>query len=335
MLNKLLTKSLKGKSLLNFLSTNPFSTATKTYDVVISGGGPVGAALAAALSRLDYLASSSASTNSPRILLLDKSPAPNLRDYFSETTPDHRVITLTPGSIRFLKSLQMWDNLNPSRVTPFSRMQVWEENGSNFFSLEDPERSELGQVIEVQHLVAALYKQIHAQKICEIRIPASIEALENTENQLLKLKLNNDEEIYTRLLVGSEGRGSNVKKLSGISTHGWSYNQMGIVCTIRSNLKEKKVAWQRYLQEGPLALLPMWEDFYSIVWTVGLGKHEKLMKLNDEEFLRELNYNLSKQSKYDTVSLPCGTSGYQYPPLITHICKHSMIAKKLIPVYMK
>jgi ubiquinone biosynthesis UbiH/UbiF/VisC/COQ6 family hydroxylase len=317
MYNLLIPRPARRNLFSALLNRNSFST-TKTYDVVISGGGPVGAAFAAALSRLEYLSSSD---SSPRILLLDKSPTPNVSEYFRESTPDHRVITLTPGSVRFLKSLKIWEHLNPRRVTSFNKMQVWEENGSNFFSLEDPGHSELGQVIEVQHLVAALYKQLETYKVCEVQIPSSIEALEHTGDKFLKLKLNNDEVIHTRLLVGSEGRGSNVKKLSGISTHGWSYNQMGIVCTIRTNLKDNKVAWQRYLQEGPLALLPMWDDYYSIVWTVGLDRHERLMKLSDEEFLREINYNISKQSKYDTVAIPCGSSGYQYPPMITHICK--------------
>jgi 2-polyprenyl-6-methoxyphenol hydroxylase-like FAD-dependent oxidoreductase len=71
--------------------------------------------------------------------------------------------------------------------------------------------------------------------------------------------------------VGSDGITSNIKKLAGISHYGWQYRQRGIVCTMKiNNPKDNNMAYQIYHDGNVLALLPLWNDYVSLVWSVGI-----------------------------------------------------------------
>ena len=294
---------------------------SSSYDLVINGAGPVGASLACALSHSPLFPSQ------PKILLLDAQPLESLQIFLSKpnSIADQRVVTLTPGSIRFLKSIGIWSKLDLNRVIPFYSMQVWESLNGNHFNLEAEGGKELGRTIEVRHLQAALFERIAELKKCEVSMPNQIETIK--KDGFIELELKDGRKINTRLLIGSDGARSKVKQFSKIPTYGWSYNQMGIVCTIEGSVKEERpMAYQRYLTNGPLALLPLWDSYYSIVWTVTLEEFEALMKLSDEKFLGELNFSLTKQSKNQAFSLPFqgGGRSFHYPPLITRICNKRM-----------
>lgn len=314
----LLSKSFHNKL---FSSASRFSFSSK-YDVVINGAGPAGAALACALSHSPLFP-----TTKPSILLLDIQNSDSTQEFLKKSTniADQRVVTLTPGSIRFLKSLKVWEKLDLKRVVPFYTMQVWESLGGNHFTIDNREK-EMGRTIEVKHLQAVLFDELKELNRCEIAIPCSIEKIRDDTPGVLSLDLIDGRKVQTRLLVGSDGAKSKVKQFSKIPTYGWSYNQMGIVCTIEASLKnEKPTAFQRYLTNGPLALLPLWDAYFSIVWTVNLEEYEALMKLPDEKFLAELNFALTKPSKNPPLSLALQEARpFQYPPLITRICNKRM-----------
>jgi len=79
--------------------------------------------------------------------------------------------------------------------------------------------------------------------------------------------------LLTELLVGSDGNKSKVKELSHIPTYGWSYRQKAIVCTFKINetLKEKNTSgYQIYYEGNVFAILPLWDNYVSIVWSLGI-----------------------------------------------------------------
>lgn len=122
---------------------------------------------------------------------------------------------------------------------------------------------------------------------------------------------------YLRLLVGADGANSLVRRLTGIPSWGWSYGQEAVVCSVSlldvdqqaagaGKTFENPTAWQRYLPTGPLALLPCWQGYSSIVWSVPPPEARRLKALSTEDFLTELNaalrspINLNRSSKAHT-----------------------------------
>lgn len=273
----------------------------QVYDVVIHGGGVVGAALAKDLV--------SRSQGRCKVCLIE---AGSVR-HISSPQPDARVYALSPRSISQLDKLGAWKHI-AERSQPYSSMQIWEASGPGLvkFRAHEMGRSELGRVAEDATIQAALFQAIadsehrvdvlNQSSILEIKSAASSRMAE----VLVKSTAGGTESerrISTRLLVGADGANSLVRRLTGIPSWGWSYGAEAVVATVcLQNPAEQQAAmqtdgkqfdnstaWQRYLPTGPLALLPAWQGYSSIVWSVSVPEARRLKALAPEAFLDELN----------------------------------------------
>ena len=88
----------------------------------------------------------------------------------------------------------------------------------------------------------------------------------NSSDKFPEITLQDNSKLSARLLIGSDGANSYVRRLYDIPAYGWSYNQNGIVCTVEATFNNG-TAYQRFLEGGPLALLPLWGNYYSVVWS--------------------------------------------------------------------
>lgn len=91
--------------------------------------------------------------------------------------------------------------------------------------------------------------------------------------------------------VGADGGKSHVRQLAGFKTTGWSYSQNAIICTVE-HLVDNRCAWQRFLPSGPIALLPMGDNFSNIVWTMSPKEASELKLMNADDFVKALNHAL-------------------------------------------
>lgn len=92
--------------------------------------------------------------------------------------------------------------------------------------------------------------------------------------------------------VGADGSKSRVRDLAGFKTTGWSYSQNAIICTVEHDV-ENRCAWQRFLPSGPIALLPVGDNFSNIVWTMNPKEAtDRKVLLPEDDFLKEVNYAL-------------------------------------------
>jgi ubiquinone biosynthesis monooxygenase Coq6 len=284
------------------------------------GAGAAGSALACALSHHPSFRS-----GEKKIVLIDPSPAQPLSDFSAKTSiPDQRCVSLTHSSIKFLREMGVWDLINLDRLGEIRQMQVWEVGGKSHVKFNDtPETTNLGYIIENKHLLSAIHERLRQLGTCDILIPEKITDFSVEPNSFAKLKLENKGEIEARLAVGSEGANSILKKKAKIGTWGWSSDQFGVVCTVKL-AAHSDTAWQRFMSSGPIAVLPLYDEYSSIVWSCDPTWHERLMKMTDEEFVNELNYHLSRQSFVDTPNFLFNNSVFDYPPLIQGICNKRM-----------
>jgi ubiquinone biosynthesis monooxygenase Coq6 len=90
------------------------------------------------------------------------------------------------------------------------------------------------------------------------------------------------------LQVGSDGGKSRVRELAGFKTTGWNYSQNAIICTVE-HADGNQCAWQRFLPAGPIALLPMGDNFSNIVWTMNPKASMDRKSMSEDDFVKDVN----------------------------------------------
>lgn len=251
------------------------SSAIDPYDIVIVGGGMVGAALACAL------------TDSPLRIALVESRAP--QPYRAEALPDLRVSAITQASQRIFAALNVWPIIAARRISPFREMEVWDAAGAGsiHFDSADIGAATLGWIIENQVIQSALWESLQAQANVTVICPALVQNV-SFDAERASLTLDNAQQLSARLVVAADGADSSLRALAGITTQGWSYDQQGVVATVTPQHPHRDCARQRFLQDGPLALLPLAENRCSIVWSTSLPHAEQLLALDDSAFCQAL-----------------------------------------------
>lgn len=139
-----------------------------------------------------------------------------------------------------------------------------------------------------------------------------------TQSERPIVVLEDGTQIKPKLLVGSDGEKSLTRSQYKIGTSGHSYGQKGLVCTV-SCLQPNEIAYQRFLKTGPLALLPLWGTYSSVVWSLPDELCEQLQSLPESKFIEAINsalHNTSDASFIGAVPQIVTGSSFQAPPLI-------------------
>lgn len=243
------------------------------FDVLVVGGGMVGAAFALACSGKGLA-----------IGLVDARPPQ--RDW-PKGEVDIRVSALSRASQRILGRLGAWGRIEALGASPYRRMHVWDEvsGGAITFDSADLGELDLGHIVENRAIQWALWERLEQAPDLTLIAPASIADLERGP-QGIRLVLGEGRILEARLLVAADGRDSLIRGLAGIQTTGWDYDQQAIVANVRPERWHEETAWQRFLPTGPLALLPLRDGRCSIVWSATEGRAKELMAL-DEQGLSE------------------------------------------------
>lgn len=242
------------------------------YDIAIIGGGIVGASMAASLV-----------DSGLNILLLDPG------QFSREPPPDEydmRVSAITIASQRFFQSLGVWEKIESHRVAAFTQMHVWEQQGSACIHFDGNQigAEQLGYIIENRVIQHYLLEKITASDNITFLDQNRIESYRSLVNGRLELVLDNGTTCDCELMIGADGSLSKVRSLAGIATQGWQYQQSAIVATVKTELSHQQTAWQCFLEQGPLAFLPLRDNLCSIVWSTRPENAEMLMQLEDEHF---------------------------------------------------
>ncbi len=244
------------------------------YDLIIVGGGMVGAALACAI----------ADTGLRICVLESKEPQ---RSWPADEV-DLRVSALTRASQRMLENLQAWSRMASMRISPYTDMEVWDAGGSGriHFSAEDIGEPDLGHIVENRVTRLALWERLETLSNVTLRYPARVAelALQKTPGLLLQ----DGTRLKAQLIVAADGRDSQLREMADIETRGWDYDQHAIVATVKPMRHHQRTARQRFMPAGPLALLPIDDGRCSIVWSTSPTHAQALMELGDTAFCEEL-----------------------------------------------
>lgn len=245
------------------------------FEVVIVGGGLVGATTACALGHAGI-----------NVALMDVF---NPQRQWTDDSVDLRVSALTKASQNILETLDVWDGMLQRGICAYKDMRVWDAkaDGELHFDCADTEFNELGHIVENRVTVASLWDKLETLPSVTCISDAKVSQMQTIEKGR-RLMLEDGRHVDTDLVIAADGRDSSLRAMMDIDVTGWPYHQDGLVTTITTEKNHEFTAWQRFLDEGPLAFLPLRTGQCSIVWTLKTETAKTYLQLSDTEFLEKL-----------------------------------------------
>lgn len=250
------------------------------YDAIVVGAASVGTAAALALARLGR-----------KVALIDRSAPRELAD---DAPLDPRVVAVSPGSMLLLEALGARRHLHLSRIAPYHDMQVVAGRGSVEFHAPEHGLETLGWIAELPELDRSLWRAASGDARINALRPVEIEAIAPQDDRV-RLTLSDGRMIEGTCLIGADGARSRVRRAAAIGVTEQHYNQRAIVAHLDSEKLNPGIAWQRFTELGPMALLPLPEGRSSLVWSVHEDQAARLMALDDDEFLARLTGHAGEQ----------------------------------------
>ncbi|MDX1605522.1 MAG: FAD-dependent monooxygenase, partial [Candidatus Competibacterales bacterium] len=238
------------------------------YDVVIAGGGPVGAALACALSGQGL-----------RLAVIEaRAPAAGPQD-------DVRTLALAYGSRRILEALDLWSALP---ATPIHRIHVSEQGGCGVTRLDSDELQvpALGYVVTAADLGRVLQDRARSRPDIDWLCPATIDtvSLHPEAARIGLLAANGSRILQSRLLVAADGGRSAVRERLGLGVLRRDYHQDAIIANLSLARSHGHIAYERFTPDGPLALLPLEQQRGALVMTVPRTRRDAVLGLDEHAF---------------------------------------------------
>jgi 2-octaprenyl-3-methyl-6-methoxy-1,4-benzoquinol hydroxylase len=257
----------------------------ESTDILVSGGGMVGASAAVALAQAGN-----------RVQLLERRrPSP----WQSNGPRRPRVSALSLANIRWLQETGIWQHVDTDRLGIYRAMRVWDARSGRQlgFQADLAREPALGMIIENDNLVQAAWQQLSRLSPVDVRVPAEIEAMQEEGGRLRVAvktpqankneadEVNEKEECLSRLLVAADGAASRTRALAGIDTTAQTYGQKGIVAYVKLSGAPAETAMQAFAEGGPVGLLPVSTNgLFSIVWSVPEARAEALLSCSEGAF---------------------------------------------------
>ncbi|QIL91176.1 FAD-dependent monooxygenase [Microbulbifer harenosus] len=256
-------------------------------DVAIVGGGMAGACLALLFAH-----------HCPqlRVTLLERQPLPDSSAALNLPSFDTRATAIAAGSLRIFDELGLWPQLREF-AAPITRVQVSDRGHSLGASLDAGRETGasfggmLGAVIENAALGPLLYRAL-GNTSTEILAPADVSSATMTAAGATLTLANRGEQLHTRLLVVADGVGSPLCRQLGIASDEVDYQQEALVTTVGLQQDHAGVAFERFTDSGPMALLPLPRrdgiHRAALVWTCERADRARLEALPEAEFIQHL-----------------------------------------------
>lgn len=239
----------------------------KQYDVMIAGGGMVGAALACGLAM-----------QGKRVAVIEPKPPV---EFDPSSEPDLRLSAFSLGSEQLLRQLGAWEGIESMRLTPYSGLHTWEVGMTDHVEFEAKSLGldHLGYMIENRVVQLALWQR--CQHLDVSFYPWSQWQILKQDEQWVTIK-GDEQTLQARLFIGADGARSQTRQQAGIGISGWNYRQRCFSINVKLNQSVPPVTWQEFHPQGPRAFLPLAAPYGTFIW---YDKAELILKL--QQFSKE------------------------------------------------
>ena len=240
-------------------------------EIIIVGGGLNGSLMAIAAANIGF-----------STIVLDSKD----NEASAENRFDGRSYALALSSVRLLKNLNIFEDII-DKSQPILDIKILDGKlvqGPSQFSLHfdnnEIHDGPMGQMVEDRFIRKALFTKINKNKQIDYKFNSKVTE-HKKQSGYISVTLDNGKKLNTKLLVGADGRNSELANRADIKKSGWKYNQSALVCAIEHEADHNGVAWQYFMPSGPLAVLPMTGKRSCIVWTEQ-NANAKAINLFDE-----------------------------------------------------
>ncbi|MBL6664364.1 MAG: FAD-dependent monooxygenase [Rickettsiales bacterium] len=247
------------------------------FDIVIIGGSFAG--MTASLSLLEKV-------GNLKIAIIEKNDLQN-----EEKKADGRAYAISSKSLDLFRRIGIYDELQKvaGKIEDIKITDYKSPFFLDFIGKEvDEKEGQLGQIIENYHIFNALRKKVLENENITLFAPNSYADIE-FGNESTKVILDNGKVLESKLILGCDGRFSELRQKYDIYTATKNYYQKAIVFAIKHAKKHDNVAWEKFLPGGPLAILPFHnQNESSIVWISRDELSEAIFALDEENFKQQL-----------------------------------------------
>lgn len=248
---------------------------SEQFDVIIIGGGLVGATLALALAPLGL-----------KVALIES----QAEKHFQFPELEVRSLALAYGGAKIFQGMGLWQDI-VGQATAIHSIHVSDRGqfGKIRLSANEAGVPALGYVVEIPVLLSILYQQLAHSSVKQFS-PATLLSLEQDCDQVnISIKSGEAElGLSAKLVLGADGGKSTVRNLLQIDAQEHDYQQLAIVANIMLKRAHCNLAFERFTDQGPLALLPLPGKRMSLIWTVKNSRADELLSKSDKEFLAHL-----------------------------------------------
>jgi len=248
--------------------------------VFISGGGPVGLLLAIGLSN-----------QGKKVILAEQYPAAgdNTVSEQVKNSFDGRVLALSKGSQACLQELGVWKALQ-NFTTPIEHIHVSQKGymGITTLHADEVDVDALGFSVQSRDLGSVLWEVASQKKNITLLAPAVLESFsEERDAVVIKVQESADSilKVKAKLIVGADGTQSKVREILGLEIQEKSYEAFGVLAQIETEQHPQGWAYERFTEDGPVALLPMNGCAHKAVLVCPSEQLEEIKALDDAGYI--------------------------------------------------
>lgn len=243
-------------------------------EIIVIGGGMVGAAAALGLAKLGV-----------KVALIEKNPLPN----FVENAPyDVRISAISAASVELLSQLGAWQAIEQMRVCPYDGLETWEIDGFNTaFHASELGLDKLGYMVENNLIQIGLWQALSAYPNCQQAVGFQ-QISANRNGELWEVTLDNQQKFSAPIVLACDGANSLVRSWSGIGLTSWQYRQHCLLAVVNTEKAQQSVTWQQFFPTGPRAFLPLLDHQGCVVWYDSPQRIQQLKQMQSAKLSEEI-----------------------------------------------
>lgn len=246
------------------------------FDIVIAGGAMAGMTLALAIEHCCGDALS--------IAIVE----PYETEHQAHPGFDSRSIALSHGTVGLLKSFDLWQDIAPI-ATPIEHIHVSDRShiGLTDITAEEVGVLALGYVVELADVGRLFTRKIAQSSNITLLCPESVTDVVRSQDDVV-LTLQSRTKVSARLLIAADGAISTCCEKIGLEMHQHDFEQVAVISNVVTQQPHQGRAYERFTDQGPIALLPMSEGRMSLVWCLSPEQAKAVKSIPDEQFIEHL-----------------------------------------------